>query len=152
MKYSYTAKKRIRKNFGKLGDILPIPNLIELQVLSYNKFLGKNPKGRLDYSNSALDAVFKSVFPIYDYANNCKLEYSKFTLGKEEYSEEECRITGKSYSVPIKVDLKLSVNIDPKSAGKLEIFENKEVFLGDMPIMTKFGTFIINGTERVVVS
>ncbi|MDA7841777.1 DNA-directed RNA polymerase subunit beta [Gammaproteobacteria bacterium] len=152
MKYSYTAKKRIRKNFGKLGDILPIPNLIELQVLSYNKFLGKNPKGRLDYSNSALDAVFKSVFPIYDYANNCKLEYSKFTLGKEEYSEEECRITGKSYSVPIKVDLKLSVNIDPKSIGKLEIFENKEVFLGDMPIMTKFGTFIINGTERVVVS
>ncbi|MFT4517538.1 MAG: DNA-directed RNA polymerase subunit beta [Gammaproteobacteria bacterium] len=152
MKYSYTAKKRIRKNFGKLGDILPIPNLIELQVLSYNKFLGKDPKGRLDYSNSALDAVFKSVFPIYDYANNCKLEYSKFTLGKEEYSEEECRITGKSYSVPIKVDLKLSVNIDPKSAGKLEIFENKEVFLGDMPIMTKFGTFIINGTERVVVS
>ena len=152
MKYSYTAKKRIRKNFGKLGDILPIPNLIELQVLSYNKFLGKDPKGRLDYSNSALDAVFKSVFPIYDYANNCKLEYGKFTLGKEEYSEEECRITGKSYSVPIKVDLKLSVNIDPKSAGKLEIFENKEVFLGDMPIMTKFGTFIINGTERVVVS
>ena len=152
MKYSYTAKKRIRKNFGKLGDILPIPNLIELQVLSYNKFLGKDTIGRLEYSNSALDAVFKSVFPIYDYANNCKLEYSKFTLGKEEYSEEECRITGKSYSVPIKVDLKLSVNIDPKSAGKLEIFENKEVFLGDMPIMTKFGTFIINGTERVVVS
>ncbi|MDG2106281.1 MAG: DNA-directed RNA polymerase subunit beta, partial [Gammaproteobacteria bacterium] len=101
---------------------------------------------------SALNDVFKSVFPIYDYANNCKLEYSKFTLGKEEYSEEECRITGKSYSVPIKVDLKLSVNIDPKSPGKLEIFENKEVFLGDMPIMTKFGTFIINGTERVVVS
>ena len=152
MKYSYTAKKRIRKNFGKLGDILPIPNLIELQVLSYNKFLGKDVKGQLNYSNSALNDVFKSVFPIYDYANNCKLEYSKFTLGKEEYSEEECRITGKSYSVPIKVDLKLSVNIDPKSAGKLEIFENKEVFLGDMPIMTKFGTFIINGTERVVVS
>ena len=152
MKYSYTAKKRIRKNFGKLGDILPIPNLIELQVLSYNKFLGKDVKSQLNYPNSALNDVFKSVFPIYDYANNCKLEYSKFTLGKEEYSEEECRITGKSYSVPIKVDLKLSVNIDPKSPGKLEIFENKEVFLGDMPIMTKFGTFIINGTERVVVS
>jgi len=152
MKYSYTAKKRIRKNFGKLGDIIPIPNLIELQVLSYNKFLGKDALGRLDYSNSALDTVFKSVFPIYDYANNCKLEYSKYTLGKEEFSEEECRITGKSYSVPIKVDLKLSINIDPKSPGKLEIFENKEVFLGDMPIMTKFGTFIINGTERVVVS
>ena len=140
MKYSYTAKKRIRKSFGKLGDVLPIPNLIELQVLSYNKFLGKNSKGKIDFSNSGLDEVFKSVFPIYDYANNCKLEYTGFKLGREEYTEEECRITGKSYSVPLKVDLKLSINIDPKSSGQLEIFENKEVFLGDMPIMTKFGT------------
>ena len=148
MNYSYTAKKRIRKNFGKLGDVLPIPNLIELQLLSYNKFLGKKNND----SESGLDEVFKSVFPIYDYANNCKLEYTGFKLGKEEYTEEECRITGKSYSVPLKVDFKLSVNIDPKSAGTLEIFENPEVFLGDMPIMTKFGTFIINGTERVVVS
>ena len=152
MKYSYTAKKRIRKNFGKLGDVLPIPNLIELQVLSYNQFLGKNAAGKIKLEESGLDQVFKSVFPIYDYANNCKLEYTGFKLGKEEYTEEECRITGKSYSVPLKVDLKLSVNIDPKSSGTLEIFENTEVFLGDMPIMTKYGTFIINGTERVVVS
>ena len=152
MKYSYTAKKRIRKNFGKLGDVLPIPNLIELQVLSYNMFLGKDIDGKIDYSKSGLDDVFNSVFPIYDYSNNCKLEYTGFKLGREEYTEEECRITGKSYSVPLKVDLKLSVNIDSKSSGQLEIFENKEVFLGDMPIMTKFGTFIINGTERVVVS
>ena len=152
MKYSYTAKKRIRKSFGKLGDVLPIPNLIELQVLSYNKFLGKDDKSNIYSTNSGLDEVFKSVFPIYDYSNNCKLEYTGFKLGREEYTEEECRITGKSYSVPLKVDLKLSINIDPKSSGQLEIFENKEVFLGDMPIMTKFGTFIINGTERVVVS
>ncbi len=111
MKYSYTAKKRIRKSFGKLGDVLPIPNLIELQVLSYNKFLGKNSRGQIDFSNSGLDEVFKSVFPIYDYANNCKLEYTGFKLGREEYTEEECRITGKSYSVPLKVDLKLSINL-----------------------------------------
>ena len=152
MNYSYTAKKRIRKNFGKLSDVLPIPNLIELQVLSYNKFLGESTSKKTNSSESGLDEVFKSVFPIYDYGNNCKLEYTGFKLGKEEYTEEECRITGKSYSVPLKVDFKLSVNIDPKSTGKLEIFENPEVFLGDMPIMTKFGTFIINGTERVVVS
>jgi len=152
MNYSYTAKKRIRKNFGKLSDVLPIPNLIELQVLSYNKFLGKSTSKKTNNSESGLDEVFKSVFPIYDYGNNCKLEYTGFKLGKEEYTEEECRITGKSYSVPLKVDFKLSVNIDPKSIGTLEIFENPEVFLGDMPIMTKYGTFIINGTERVVVS
>ena len=109
MKYSYTAKKRIRKNFGKLGDVLPIPNLIELQVLSYNMFLGKDIDGKINYSKSGLDDVFNSVFPIYDYSNNCKLEYTGFKLGREEYTEEECRITGKSYSVPLKVDLKLSI-------------------------------------------
>ena len=151
MKYSYTAKKRIRKNFGKLGDVLQMPNLIQLQMDSYNHFIGKN-ENKIDYNKSALHSVFESVFPIYDYANNCKLEYTGFRLGKEEYTEEECRITGKSYSVPLKVDLKLSVNIDSKSAGQLEIFENKDVFLGEMPIMTKYGTFIVNGTERVVVS
>ena len=152
MKYTYTAKKRIRKNFGKLNDALQMPNLIELQLESYNNFLGLDAKGNIEKSKSGLHSVFESVFPIYDYANNCKLEYMGCKLGKEEFTEEECRITGKSYSVPLKVDLKLSVNIDPKSAGKLEIFENKEVFLGDMPIMTKYGTFIVNGTERVVVS
>ncbi|GIR64558.1 MAG: hypothetical protein CM15mP69_3860 [Ectothiorhodospiraceae bacterium] len=150
MKYSYTAKKRIRKNFGKLGDVLQMPNLIQLQMDSYNHFIGKNGN-KIDYNKSALHSVFESVFPIYDYANNCKLEYTGFRLGKEEYTEEECRITGKSYSVPLKVDLKLSVNIDSKSAGQLEILKIR-MFLGEMPIMTKYGTFIVNGTERVVVS
>ena len=149
MKYSYTAKKRIRKNFGKLSDVLPIPNLIELQLTSYNQFLERNNP---NIEKSGLNRVFESVFPIYDYANNIKLEYNGYKLGKEEYSEEECRITGKTYSVALKVNLKLTVGIDPKSAVKLEAFENPEVFLGEMPIMTKYGTFIINGTERVVVS
>ena len=115
MKYSYTAKKRIRKNFGKLGDVLQMPNLIQLQMDSYNHFIGKNGN-KIDYNKSTLHSVFESVFPIYDYANNCKLEYTGFKLGREEYTEEECRITGKSYSVPLKVDLKLSVNIDSKSS------------------------------------
>ncbi|MEC9205863.1 MAG: DNA-directed RNA polymerase subunit beta [Pseudomonadota bacterium] len=149
MKYSYTAKKRIRKNFGKLSDVLPIPNLIELQLTSYSQFLDReNP----NYKESGLHRVFESVFPIYDYSNNIKLEYNGYTLGKEEYTEEECRINGKTYSVPLKVNLKLTVGIDPKSSVKLEVFENPEVFLGDLPIMSRFGTFIINGTERVVVS
>mgnify|MGYP001191991422 CR=1 FL=1 len=149
MKYSYTAKKRIRKNFGKLSDVLPIPNLIELQVTSYNQFLERdNSKNQ----QSGLHSVFESVFPIYDYSNNIKLSYNGYKLGKEEYSEEECRITGKTYSVPLKVNLKLEVGIDKKSTVKYEAVENPEVFLGELPIMTKFGTFIINGTERVVVS
>ncbi|MBH43921.1 MAG: DNA-directed RNA polymerase subunit beta [Gammaproteobacteria bacterium] len=153
MKYSFTEKKRIRKDFGKLSDILNIPNLIQLQVSSYNAFLGRNDDGKINNAESGLNNVFESVFPIYDYSENCKLEYTSYTLGNEEYTEEECRITGKSYSVPLKVDLKLHVNIDRKNSTEpMEIRENASVFLGDLPLMTKYGTFIINGTERVVVS
>ena len=96
--------------------------------------------------------VFESVFPIFDYSNNCKLEYTSFKLDKPEFNEEECRISSKTYSVPIKVNFKLYTNIDEKNSDKIEIFENEEVFLGELPIMTKYGTFIVNGTERVVVS
>ena len=132
MKYSYTAKKRIRKNFGKLSDVLPIPNLIELQLTSYNQFLDRD---NANNKKSGLHRVFESVFPIYDYSNNIKLEYNGYKLGKVEYTEEECRITGKTYSVPLKVNLKLTVGIDPKSSVKLEVFENPQV--------TQFHFFVV---------
>ena len=151
MTYSYTEKKRIRKSFGKTNDVIETPNLIDLQINSYNEFLGMS-KGSFDLEKSGLHSVFNSVFPIYDYSNNCKLEYTSFKLGKPEFNEEECRISSKTYSVPIKVNFKLYVNIDEKNSDKVEIFENEEVFLGELPIMTKYGTFIVNGTERVVVS
>jgi len=151
MTYSYTEKKRIRKSFGKTNDVIEIPNLIDLQINSYNEFLGTSD-GSFDLEKSGLHSVFNSVFPIYDYSNNCKLEYTSFKLGKPEFNEEECRISSKTYSVPIKVNFKLYVNIDDKNSDKVEIFENEEVFLGELPIMTKYGTFIVNGTERVVVS
>jgi len=108
--------------------------------------------GNFDLKKSGLHKVFESVFPIYDYSNNCKLEYTSFKLDKPEFTEEECRISGKTYSVPIKVNFKLYTNIDEKNSEKIEIFENEEVFLGELPVMTKYGTFIVNGTERVVVS
>jgi DNA-directed RNA polymerase subunit beta len=108
--------------------------------------------GNFDLKKSGLHRVFESVFPIYDYSNNCKLEYTSFKLDKPEFTEEECRISSKTYSVPIKVNFKLYTNIDEKNSEKIEIFENEEVFLGELPIMTKYGTFIVNGTERVVVS
>ncbi|MEL0280361.1 MAG: DNA-directed RNA polymerase subunit beta [Gammaproteobacteria bacterium] len=151
MTYSYTEKKRIRKSFGKTNDVIETPNLIDLQINSYNDFLGIS-NGSFDLEKSGLHSVFNSVFPIYDYSNNCKLEYTSFKLGKPEFNEEECRISSKTYSVPIKVNFKLYVNIDEKNSDKVEIFENEEVFLGELPIMTKYGTFIVNGTERVVVS
>ena len=108
--------------------------------------------GNFDLKKSGLHKVFESVFPIYDYSNNCKLEYTSFKLDKPEFTEDECRISSKTYSVPIKVNFKLYTNIDEKNSEKIEIFENEEVFLGELPIMTKYGTFIVNGTERVVVS
>ncbi len=151
MMYSYTEKKRIRKSFGKTSDIIKAPNLIDLQINSYNEFLG-TVDGEFKLLESGLHKVFESVFPIYDYSNNCKLEYTSFKLDKPEYTEEECRISSKTYSVPIKVNFKLYTNIDEKNSDKVEIFENEEVFLGELPIMTKYGTFIVNGTERVVVS
>ena len=151
MMYSYTEKKRIRKSFGKTSDVIKTPNLIDLQINSYNQFLGIF-NNEFNLKESGLHKVFESVFPIYDYSNNCKLEYTSFKLDKPDYTEEECRISSKTYSVPIKVSFKLYVNIDEKSSDKVEIFENEEVFLGELPIMTKYGTFIVNGTERVVVS
>ena len=151
MMYSYTEKKRIRKSFGKTSDVIQAPNLIDLQINSYNEFLGIID-GNFDIQQSGLHRVFDSVFPIYDYSNNCKLEYSSFKLDKPEFTEEECRISSKTYCVPIKVNFKLYTNIDEKNSEKVEIFENEEVFLGELPIMTKYGTFIVNGTERVVVS
>ena len=151
MTYSYTEKKRIRKSFGKTSDVIEAPNLIDLQINSYNEFLGYSD-GIFDIQKSGLHRVFESVFPIYDYSNNCKLEYTSFKLDKPEFNEEECRISSKTYSVPIKVNFKLYTNLDEKNSDKVEIFENEEVFLGELPIMTKYGTFIVNGTERVVVS
>ena len=151
MTYSYTEKKRIRKSFGKTSDVIEAPNLIDLQINSYNEFLGYSD-GVFDIQKSGLHRVFESVFPIYDYSNNCKLEYTSFKLDKPEFNEEECRISSKTYSVPIKVNFKLYTNLDEKNSDKVEIFENEEVFLGELPIMTKYGTFIVNGTERVVVS
>ncbi len=151
MTYSYTEKKRIRKSFGKTSDVIQAPNLIDLQIKSYNEFLGIC-NGQFDIQKSGLNRVFESVFPIFDYSNNCKLEYTGFKLDRPEFNEEECRISSKTYSVPIKVNFKLYTNIDEKNSDKIEIFENEEVFLGELPIMTKYGTFIVNGTERVVVS
>ena len=151
MTYSYTEKKRIRKSFGKTSDVIEAPNLIDLQINSYNEFLGYS-NGVFEMQKSGLHRVFESVFPIYDYSNNCKLEYTSFKLDKPEFNEEECRISSKTYSVPIKVNFKLYTNLDEKNSDKVEIFENEEVFLGELPIMTKYGTFIVNGTERVVVS
>ena len=97
MTYSYTEKKRIRKSFGKTSDVINTPNLIDLQINSYNQFLGII-NNEFNLKASGLHKVFESVFPIYDYSNNCKLEYTSFKLDKPDYTEDECRGRGEEVS------------------------------------------------------
>ncbi|MDH7499850.1 MAG: DNA-directed RNA polymerase subunit beta, partial [candidate division NC10 bacterium] len=142
-----------RERFGKLPEIVSIPSLIEIQRRSYEQFLQKEtpPEKREEWG---LQEVFATVFPISDYEGSASLEFVRYDFGKPKYSPEECRAKGMTYSVPLKVTLRLVVwdkEMDADSKTVRDIKE-QEVYLGEMPLMTEQGTFIINGTERVVVS
>src|SRR2546425_1050122 len=145
--------RRSRKDFGKIPSIVEIPNLIEVQKRSYETFLQKDvpPERREDIG---LQAVFKSVFPIADYNDNALLEFDSYHFGEPKYTVEECHDRGMTYAIPLKVTLRLVVFDHDKEAKTKTIREQRgqEVYLGELPLMTDKGTFIINGTERVVVS
>lgn len=150
---SLTAKKRIRKFFGKVKTVAEIPNLIQVQKASYESFLQLEllPHQRED---KGLESVFKSVFPISDYEGQATLEYVKYELEEPKYSEEECGQRGVNYAASLKVTLRLIVWDIEEEAGTKEIKGIKEqsVYMGEIPLMTARGTFIINGAERVIVS
>jgi DNA-directed RNA polymerase subunit beta len=145
--------RRVRKDFGKIPSIVEIPNLIEIQKRSYEQFLQKDvgPDRR---EETGLQAVFKSVFPIADYNDNALLEFDSFHFGDPKYTVEECHDRGMTFAIPLKVTLRLVVYDHDKEAKTRTIREQRgqEVYLGELPLMTDKGTFIINGTERVVVS
>src|SRR3989475_154720 len=145
--------RRSRKDFGKIPSIVEIPNLIEVQKRSYETFLQQDapPDRREDIG---LQAVFKSVFPIADYNDNALLEFDSFHFGDPKYTVEECHDRGMTFAIPLKVTLRLVVFDHDKEAKTRTIREQRgqEVYLGELPLMTDKGTFIINGTERVVVS
>ena len=153
MAYSFTEKKRIRRQFGSLPDVMNLPYLIKTQTDSFKEFLqaDKNPDDRQE---KGLEEVFKSIFPINSASNNAALDYINYELGECLYSPQECKLKGISYAVPLYVNLQL--RIMDKTSGYKTIKENgiKEdrVFLGEIPIMTNDGSFVVNGTERVVVS
>src|SRR6059036_2067842 len=144
---------RIRKNFAKIQKIIDIPNLIDIQKHSYDKFLqfDKAPERRED---SGLQGVFKSVFPIKDFNETSSLEFVSYHLEKPKYDVDECHQRGMTYSAPIKVVVRLVVWDKDEETGAQSIRDVKEqeVYFGEIPLMTENGTFIINGTERVVVS
>jgi DNA-directed RNA polymerase subunit beta len=145
--------RRSRRDFGKIPSIVEIPNLIEVQKRSYEAFLQKDvPADRRE--EVGLQAVFKSVFPIADYNDNALLEFDSYHFGDPKYTVEECHDRGMTFAIPLKVTLRLVIFDHDKEAKTRTIREQRgqEVYLGELPLMTDMGTFIINGTERVVVS
>src|SRR5256712_1729076 len=145
--------RRSRKDFGKIPSIVEIPNLIEVQKRSYETFLQQDALSDRR-EDIGLQAVFKSVFPIADYNDNALLEFDSFHFGDPKYTVEECHDRGMTFAIPLKVTLRLVVYDHDKEAKTRTIREQRgqEVYLGELPLMTEKGTFIINGTERVVVS
>ncbi|MBP8852638.1 MAG: DNA-directed RNA polymerase subunit beta [Moraxellaceae bacterium] len=151
MAYSYTEKKRIRKNFGKLPALMDVPYLLAIQVDSYRAFLqdGKLPKQREDLG---LQAAFKSVFPIASYSGNAALEFVEYYLGTPVFDVRECVQRGVTYAAPLRVKIRLMIYDKESSVKTIKDIREQEVYMGEMPLMTENGTFVINGTERVIVS
>jgi DNA-directed RNA polymerase subunit beta len=150
---SFTARKRIRKSFGRIPEVAPMPNLIDVQRASYEAFLQMNVPHD-SRTQTGLQEVFKSVFPIDDFAGRGRLEFVYYELEEPKYDVEECIQRGMTFAAPLKVILRLIVWDLDEDTGARSIRDIKEqpVYMGDMPLMTDNGTFIINGTERVIVS
>ena len=150
MAYSYTEKKRIRKDFSKLPQAMEVPPLLAIQVESYRKFLESG--GVSDTSESGLDAAFKSVFPIKSVSENAVLEYVSYRLGTPGFDEKECILRGDTFAAPLRVKTRLVIYDKESSTRAVKDIREEEVYMGEIPLMTENGTFIINGTERVIVS
>ena len=151
MAYSYTEKKRIRKDFGKLSNMMDIPYLLAIQLDSYRKFTqqGIPLEERGDYG---LHAAFKSVFPIVSYSGNAALEYVDYKLGTPVFDVNECQLRGITYSCALRVKVRLIIYDKDASSKTIKDIKEQEVYMGEIPLMTDNGTFVVNGTERVIVS
>ncbi|WP_398468667.1 DNA-directed RNA polymerase subunit beta [Tardiphaga sp.] len=150
---TFTGRKRVRKFFGHIKEVAEMPNLIEVQKASYDQFLmvDEPTGGRLD---EGLQAVFRSVFPISDFAGTSMLEFVRYEFEPPKYDVDECRQRGMTYAAPLKVTLRLIVfDIDEETGAKsVKDIKEQDVYMGDIPLMTMNGTFVVNGTERVIVS
>ncbi|MBU3002426.1 DNA-directed RNA polymerase subunit beta [Paraglaciecola arctica] len=147
MVYSYSEKKRIRKDFGKRPQVLEIPYLLSIQLDSFKKFIDLDVDGQ-----HGLEAAFRSVFPIKSYSGNAELQYVSYRLGAPVFDVKECQIRGVTYSAPLRVKLRLVLFDREAAPGTVKDIKEQEVYMGEIPLMTDNGTFVINGTERVIVS
>ena len=151
MTYSYTEKKRIRKEFGTLPTVMDVPYLLSIQIDSYRSFL-QEAAATDARDDIGLHAAFKSVFPIVSFSGNAALEYVSYRLGEPAFDVKECILRGVTYAAPLRVKVRLII-YDKDSANKaIKDIKEQEVYMGEMPLMTDNGTFIVNGTERVIVS
>ena len=151
MTYSFTEKKRIRKDFGKLLPAMAIPNLLAIQVESYAKFLQRGVRpSRL--KDQGIHGAFRSVFPIASYSGNAALEYMDYKLHPPEFDERECVLRGLTYAAPLHVRVRLIIYDRESTQKAVKDVKEQDVYMGVIPLMTEHGTFIVNGTERVVVS
>jgi len=151
MAYSYTEKKRIRKEFGSLLNVMDIPYLLAIQLDSYRKFTqqGVPLDQRGDYG---LHAAFQSVFPIASYSGNAALEYVDYQLGQPTFDVSECQLRGVTYACALRVKVRLIIYDKDSSSKAIKDIKEQDVYMGEIPLMTENGTFVINGTERVIVS
>ena len=150
---SLTSRKRVRKSFGRITEVAPMPNLIEVQKSSYDHFLQMGVPAD-DRENVGLQEVFTTVFPIEDFSNVSQLDFVRYELETPKFDVEECQQRGLTFAAPLKVSLRLLVwDVDEFTGLRtLRDIKEQEVYMGDMPLMTQNGTFVINGTERVIVS
>ncbi len=153
MAYSFTEKKRIRKDFGKRPVILDTPFLLATQIDSYRRFL-QDGVAVADRADVGLHAAFKSVFPITSYSGSAALEYVSYRLGEPVFDVRECQLRGTTYAAPLRVLGRLVIYDKEAPAGSKVVkdIREQEVYMGELPLMTDTGTFVINGTERVIVS
>jgi DNA-directed RNA polymerase subunit beta len=153
MAKSFTGRKRVRIDFGRIPSAVPMPNLIEMQKTSYDEFLQMDVPSD-SRTPSGLEEVFRSVFPIKDFSDRGTLEYVKYEFEEPKYDVEECQQRGLTFAAPLKVTLRLLVwDIDEDTGARsIRDIKEQDVYMGDLPLMTKNGTFIVNGTERVIVS
>ncbi|MGB0468630.1 MAG: DNA-directed RNA polymerase subunit beta [Pontibacterium sp.] len=151
MAYSYTEKKRIRKDFGKLPQVMDVPYLLAIQLDSYKRFLQEGTDVA-ECKEEGLHAAFNSVFPIVSYSGNASLEYVGYRLGEPVFDVKECQMRGITYAAPLRVKVRLVIYDRESSNKAVKDIKEQEVYMGEMPLMTDNGTFVVNGTERVIVS
>ena len=153
MAYSFTEKKRIRKDFGKRPATLEVPYLLAIQLDSYRQFLQDDMAAEAR-NDIGLNAALKSVFPIVSYSGSAALEYVSYRFGDPTFDVKECQMRGLTYAAPLRVKVRLVIYDKEAQPGSQAIkdIKEQEVYMGEIPLMTENGTFVINGTERVIVS